>query len=691
MLSKITENHRHRLACVYIRQSTIEQVRSNRESTIRQKKLIERAAQLGWNRDNIIVVDEDLGKSAAVTTEERPGYQKTLQWVSSEKIGIILSVEISRLAREDLSWQILFRHCQFRNVLLADEEHVYNPCDPHEQMMLGFLATVAGFELHLLHQRMYQAWRQKADRGELYCSCPPGYVVEDEHLTKTPDQRVQHMIELVLREFPVHPTAGSLCRWCCEKGLQLPVSRSGHGRIIEWKEPESRSLLRLLRNPTYAGAYVIGQKKTIETLLSNGQIRKKTIRLAMDQWEKVIYDHHPSYISWEQFTKNYRRLQTSRTTHDPAKRAVGKGEALLAGGLLRCRRCGYRLQVRYRHKGSFRYVCRSGDRQRDGRTRSCIDFVGNALDDLIERQLIEVVRPAGIEATLLALEELTRGFEKQRQVLSDQVEQCRYEVNRAHRQYDQVDPENRLVCGELERRWNERLNTLNEKEKRLSEFDARRSPRPSSSQKEMLFNLGHNLEAVWFSDDASMEVKKQILRVLIEQVIVDIDPREQIQVVIHWIGGHHSEHTLPCQSRQSSLDSTDLIETVKCLSLIADDAQQVRMLNRVGIRLPRGASWTEARVTQFRRRHKIASYDPKEKKRQGLLLQEEVASKLNISAMSVHRLLTSGILSGHQICSGLPWIIEEEALEKEEVKCAVAAIHNPASRALNNPDQLELW
>ena len=690
MLTKITDIHRQRLACVYIRQSTIEQVRSNRESTIRQQHLVERAKQLGWQQEHIIVIDEDLGRSAAVTTDERPGYQRVLRLVSSEQAGIILAVEISRLAREDISWQVMFRHCHFMDVLLADEEHVYNPLDSHDRMVLGLLATFAGFELNVLRERMHQAWRQKAERGELFCSCAPGYVVEGNRLVKTPDQRVQHNIELILAQFPVQPSAGALCRWCCDQGLQIPVSRSADGREIEWKEPNSEALRRLLRNPIYAGAYVMGQKKTIETLLPDGQICKRTIRLPMEQWSQVIHDHHEPYISWEQFTKNYRRLQRKTANHGPAKRTVGSGEALLAG-LLRCRRCGYGLYVRYNAKGAARYVCLSGGKQREGRTKSCFGFLGKDLDELISRQVLEVVRPAGIEAALLAAEEFAVGFEKQRQVFADQVENCRYEAERAHRQYDRVDPENRLVCGELERRWNDRLTALAESENRLAEFDAQRPTLPSAAQQEALLDLGRNLNTVWFSDSTSMPAKKQILRVLIERIIVDIDTDNQIQVVVHWIGGHHSEHALPRRTRQSHVDTLDLVQTVKSLSLIADDAQQARILNRAGISSPRGATWSADRVGGFRYRHKIPSYDPEEKKRRGLLLQEEAAAKLQISPMSVHRLLTSGILSGCQMRPGLPWLIETEALEEKQVKAAVAAIQKSAATPVDNPNQPALW
>jgi DNA invertase Pin-like site-specific DNA recombinase len=692
MLSSITASHRERLACVYLRQSTIQQVRLHTESQRRQRDLADRARDLGWEPGQVLVIDEDLGRSAAVGTVDRPGYQRLLQRIVAGEVGLILAVEISRLAREDLAWAVMFRHCQFSGVLLADEEHVYDPADAHDRMMLGLLATFAGFELSLLRGRMVEAWRRKADRGELYCGCAPGYLVDGLRLVKTPDRQVRHVLEAVFAEFARQPSVGALCRWCCQHGVELPYCQDGQGRRIRWGEAAVQGLRRLLLNPVYAGAYVLGRSTTCEQLLPDGQIQKYKVRLALDQWPVLIRDHHEPYIAWEQFERNWHRLRARRpSTQGGAMRTVGRGEALLAG-LLHCRRCGHGLYVRYSRQGAVRYLCLGGGKQREAHTKTCFSFAGQALDELVGRQLLEVVRPAGVEAALLAARELASRSERQRQVLADQVTGARYEADRARRQYEQVEPENRLVCAELERRWNQALSVLAAAEERLVEFD-RQAPAPlTPGEQEDLLDLGRHLERVWFSPDSPVEVRKQIVRLLVERIVVDVVAENQLQVFIHWVGGHHSEHLVSRRPQVSSGDSADLVQTVDLLRQIAADEPIARMLNRAGIRTAHGASWTAARVAAFRQRHGIRGFDLHEKQRSGILRQDEAARQLGVSPMSVHRLLTSGVVPGRQARPGLPWLIEARALECEAVQAAVRAIRNDANAApVDHPNQPTLW
>ncbi len=692
MLNEITVAHTQRMACVYVRQSTIQQVRSHGESQRRQRGLTERARQLGWRAEKVLVIDEDQGISGAVTTHERPGYLRLLEMVRASEVGIVLAVEVSRLAREDISWQIMFRHCQFGDVLLGDEQHVYDPRDAHQRMMLGLLATFAGFELSVLHERMQQAWKQKAQRGELYCRCPPGYVVEGPRLSKTPDQRVQHVLETVFRQFPHQASVGALCRWCCRNSMRLPVCVDGHGRRIEWREPTTGRLLRMLRHPAYAGAYVLGRSQTREVLLPDGQVRKQTVRLPLDQWPVLIQDHHEAYIGWDHFERNWRRLAANNPMcKGTATRAAGGGEALLAG-LLRCRRCGHGLYVRYSGKGAVRYLCLQGGKQRQARTQSCFSFQGQALDELVATLVLEVVCPAGVEAALEAAEQLVSTHRQQRQVRVDQVSQCRYAADRARRQYDEVEPENRLVCAELERRWNVCLVELDRAEEGLLAFDRDTPDCADPPEQEELLELGRNLSSVWFSPQTTIEVKKQIVRLLIEQIAVDITPEDQLHALVHWVGGHHTEHILALRSRRTEAQTCDLQQIIESLRLIADDEQIARALNRAGIATARGATWTAKRVGSFRGRHSIAGFSPEDKQSRGLLRQDEAAEKLGISPMSVHRMLTSGILPGSQARPGLPWVIEAEALRQEPVQTAVRSCRaDPASNRSDAPNQPTLW
>ncbi len=691
MLNKITPMHQRQLACVYVRQSTIQQVRMHAESTRRQLRLKECAQNLGWQPDRIVVIDEDLGKSAAGGANERPGFQKLLHLVSSAQVGIILAVEISRLAREDTAWQLMFRHCLYRSVLLGDEQHVYDPIDHHDRMMLGLLATFAGFELGLLRERMQKAWEQKAQRGDLFCGCAPGYRLEDNHLVKVPDRRVRHVIETILMQYPLQPSVGALCRWCCKSHLQVPASRDRRGWKLAWREPNSEYLARLLSNPVYAGTYVMGRTQTRSILQPDGDVQKKTIRLPMDKWPVIIHNHHEPYITWEQFERNWRKMQLNSPRSASEKHPVNQGAALLAG-LLRCRRCGHGLYVRYNRKGAVRYLCLGGGKQREGRTPTCFSFLGQVLDESVGMYVTEVVQPAGVEAAMQAAEQISQTYRQQHQVLADRVSQCRYESERARRQYDQVEPENRLVCADLERRWNQCLSQLHAAEEHLAAFEKQTPDVPTAAEQEDLLDLGRHLESVWFSTESPIEIKKQIVRLLVEQIVVDVTAESELIVAIHWIGGHHSEHRMPLRERSSQSHDVNMTKAVRVLRSVANDEQIARMLNRTGLRTPRKASWTAQRVAAFRARNRIAQFDPTEKARLDILRQDEVAARLEISPMSVHRLLQAGVLPGEQIKPGLPWIIKAKSLELDRVKAAVKAIHQQKpSKSVDHASQTMLW
>jgi DNA invertase Pin-like site-specific DNA recombinase len=691
MLSEAAACDGSKLACVYIRQSTFQQVRRNLESQRRQRGLGERARELGWPEDRIEVIDDDQGTSGAAPAEDRPGFMRLLGLVRADRVGIVLAVEVSRLTREDVAWQMMVRHCDHRGVLLGDEHHVYDPRDPHQRMLLGMLATFASFELQLLRDRMAEAARLKAERGELYCACAPGYVVEGIDLVLSPDRRVRHVIDTVLGQYPLQPGASALCRWCCANGVQLPVCGDRVGHRIEWREATTPHVLRLLRNPAYAGAYVYGRTR-VETLLpADGRVVKRRVKVPMAEWP-VIRDHHPAYITWEQFEKNWHRLQESNPMRQgPAKHVARSGGALLSG-LLHCRRCGYGLYVRYSGPKTPRYQCLQGSRQRQGRTSVCMSFQAPPLDGLVEALVLEVVRPAGVRAALEAEQELAATRRDQRRILADRAAQCRYGADRAHRQYDRVDPENRLVCLDLERRWNAALEALRDAENRLRAFDRQTPEAPTAAEKEELRELGSDLSRVWSAPDGSVEVRKQIVRLLIERIVVDIIEDGRLRALVHWAGGHHTEHVLELRSRPAAGSDADLPRIVDLLRLAASDERIAKALNRAGIRMPRGATWTAARVADFRRRHRIGRFSADEKRRRGLLAQEEAADELGVSSMTVHRLLVKGVLPGVQAAPGLPWVIEAASLELPAVRAAVRnSKGHHASPPGENPEQMSLW
>lgn len=694
MSSKITPDHLGRWACVYVRQSSLHQVRANVESTQRQRALTDVAFRLGWPRERIVLIDEDLGCSGS-NTVERPGYRRLFDLVQSGSVGLILAVEMSRFGRDDMQWQLLVRHCSFSNVLLADEQTVYDPGDCQDQVMLGLLGALAQFELGQQRKRMWVCWMEKARRGELYCSVPIGYVLEEGRLVKDPNERIRHVLEVLFEQFTHTGSTGKLARWCCDRGLQIPCHRTGkgHGTLL-WQEANSQRVFNLLTNPFYAGAYVFGRRGTQRFIEPDGQIVRRIVRKSAEQWDTVIRDHHEAYISWAAFEDQVRRLHANNPMKDrSAKGAAHRGGALLEG-LLRCRRCGNKLYVRYSEKGAAHYTCRNGSKQRAGRTTGCFAFVGEPLHGAVMERTFELLEPLGVEAALKSLQQLQSDRQSGRQALQDAVVQRQYEADRAQRQYDRVEPENRLIAATLENRWNEALLRLNEAQRAFAQEERNRPLPMDPEERERLMKLGSDVRRVWENPGAPMELKKRILREIVEEIVVDEEEQKsRMRGWIHWKGGVHTEIVFSRPTRKrTEAAAFDDEATIRMMGEVLDDAQIALTLNRSGKPTPRGDSWTASRVAGFRKRHAIAAWNEKEKKAKGLLTQKETAVSLQISPSSVLRLIKNGILPAKQAFSGAPWIIRHSDLESDAVKTAVKTVQLGVSAPLSqNENQLNLW
>lgn len=695
-MDKITDSHKELLACVYVRQSSLGQVHKNRESTKRQLKLQGHAEELGWSSSRIVLIDEDLGLSG-INTTKRPGYQRLFSMIKENKVGLILATEMSRLGRDNIEWQILMRHCSFFNILLSDENIIYDPREPHDQVLLGLLGAIAEYELSQIGERMLKGSLNKAKRGELHSSVPAGYtLLSTGAYVKDPNRRVQEAIATIFEKFMSFSSVGTLCRWCCDNGIEVPSYVGGKGRgQLCWKEATVQRLSNILNNPTFAGCYVHGRRRTEKFLSEDGQIMKRVVRKQKAEWRTVIKDNHEAYISWSQYERNLERLKANNPmTKRHAAGPTHKGEALLAG-LLRCRECGNKLQVGYSAKGVVRYICRNGTKQRAGRSIGCFSFQGKAMNHMIEEQVLEVVEPAGIEAALQAFDLLKSENMIRRQSLLNKVEQYQYEADRAFRQFDCSDPENRLVTGELEKRWNKSLNCLSSVTSELEKFERELSDNILPEEREEFLLLGEKLRNTWFASESSMILKKQIIRVLVEEIIVTLDKEKNIiSGYIHWSGGQHTAFQLPQKTRKSAENSevTDNVKIIQMLRDIVDDCHIAQILNRAGINRKTGASWTKKRVEDFRKRHGIPVFNEKEKQEKGLLLQQEAANRLGISPMSVHRLIKMGEIPAKQAFAGSPWIIQASLLETESVKKAVENIKSGSfGPVTENQNQLSLW
>ncbi len=462
MNEKIQAHHLQRLAGAYVRQSGPGQVRNNQESTRRQRALKQCARQLGWPDERIFVFEE--GAKSGSSTHGRGAYHQLAEKVLAGQVGIILAVEVSRWARDNAAWQLLLRDCIFANVLLADEQKIYDPNDPHDRVILGIEGVLAEYELGLLRQRMQTCWWEKARRGEMFPNVATGYVEvrgqgADKHpqLEKHPHRRVQHSLDRMFQRFEQVPSVMKLCQWYLDHEELLPYVAHGDDPYnVQWLPANYSRLLWMLKNPAYTGAYVIGRTRTIVRRNEEGEGVRRRRLVPPDQWQVLEQGRFPAYISWEQHQRNVAKIQGNATMKGDASQAAPREGAALLAGLLRCGRCGRRLAVHYDRSGAPRYVCRDGWR---GRERRCerLSLSGRRIEPLFSQVLMEVLQPAGIEAAQRAAEWGEREYRHQQQRLADELKQREYEVERARRQYDRVEPENRLVAAELEQRWNTAL------------------------------------------------------------------------------------------------------------------------------------------------------------------------------------------------------------------------------------------
>lgn len=536
-MTKITAEQLERSAVVYVRQSTAFQVVNNIESGRRQYGLVERARQLGWT--DVQVIDDDLGRSGGGIV--RPGFEKLLAAICERRVGAVLSIEASRLARNGRDWHTLLEFRGLVGTLIVDEDGVYDPRSINDRLLLGMKGTMSEMEVSVFRQRSMEAMKQKARRGELFLTVAVGYMkTGDDRVEMDPDRRVREAIALVFRKFAELQTVRQVLVWIRQQQIVLPAIVQGSGvRPVEWKTPVYHTLHHILTNPVYAGAYAFGRRGARTTIEGGRKRVVRGMRRDPAAWEVLIKDHHDGYISWPEFERNQRLIADNANGKSYLGRgSIRQGGALLPG-LCRCARCGRKLQVSYGGLKSYsqRYACRGAFSERA--EMSCISFGGMRIDRVIAREVLDRVQPLGIEAALTALTTLDREQSDKRRQIENAIEQARFEAARAFRQYDAADPENRLVAADLERRWNERLVTLRTLEEDLAKLDTAPKPGPSIAGRDRLMALGKDLTRAWDSPGVTIETRKKIVRMLIAEIIVDVTD-STITAIIHWHGGDHT-------------------------------------------------------------------------------------------------------------------------------------------------------
>jgi excisionase family DNA binding protein len=673
-MSKITPDHLARGAFVYVRQSTQDQLLHNHESRRRQYALADRARALGFS--SVEVIDDDLGRSGGGAA--RPGFERLLVSICEGRVGLVLAVEASRLARNGRDWHTLLEFCGLVGCLLADEDGIYDARLPNDRLLLGMKGTMSEMELSVLRQRSLEALRQKARRGELFVNVAVGYVrVRHDRIALDPDLRVREAIALVFRKFAAFQSVRQVHLWLRQERIRLPVTEiDEHGQRIAWKPPVYSSVLRILTNPVYAGAYAFGRTCSRVTVEDGRKRVVRGFRRERADWEVLIPEHHEGYVCWAEFERNQRLIaDNAHSKGVMARGSVRRGDALLAG-LLRCGHCGRRLHVSYSGTQGFcvRYSCQ-GAHFNHG-TQRCIAFGGLRVDAAVAAETLRLLAPLGIEAALRAIEAREADADAARRQVELALTQARYEADLARRQYDVVDPGNRLVAAELERRWNDRLVEVRSLEERLAAHASERPEAPSAAERDRLMALGADLEAAWRHPRATAETRKRILRAAIAEIVARVADRT-IDLVIHWQGGDHTRLIVPKnrpgQHRWSSSAAVD--DLIRGLARRQPDAAIAATLNRSGLRTSKGNSWTEARVRSLRSAHDIAVHRPGEMAERGELKLEEAAELLQVSRMTVLRLISGGSITASQVCKGAPWAIPRAQLEGLDPR--TAAVQRP--------------
>jgi len=673
---KIRPEHLSRTAFVYVRQSTLDQVRHHQESRRRQYDLADHARRLGWTQ--VTVIDDDLGKSGA-TAAGRLGFQRLVAEVSLGRVGAVFGLEVSRLARNNRDWYQLLDLCGLMATLIVDAEGVYDPRQLNDRLLLGLKGTMSEAELGWIRQRAQEGLLAKARRGALILGLPVGYVqTRDGRVEKHPDQRVQHAIGLVFAKFAELGSVRQTLLWFRDEQVSLPsVERDpAWGAKVGWRLPVYNTILKLLTNPIYAGAYAFGRTST-RTIVVDGAPRKtRGHRRAREEWIALVRDHHEPYIPWEVYERNRQLIaHNAQMKGLMVKGAVRRGPSLLPG-LFRCGHCGRRLHVTY--SGTKGYVPRYGCRGAaiNHGAGGCISFGGLRVDAAIEREILRVLTPGAIEAALAT--EATADDERVagRRALELELREARYESDRARRQYDAVEPEHRLVAETLERRWNAALERVQALEARLAAHaaEAQRPPRHDAAH---LRALAEDFPRVWSDPATDIRTKKRIVRLLIEEIVAKAapDPEPQIELLIHWKGGKHSPLVIPRNRTGHHRRRTDreVVAVVRDLARTLPDAHIARVLNRLGYRSGAGNTWTQSRITSLRSYHDIPAFD-RAIDRARLVTMAEAAATLGVSAPTIRRMITAGLLPATQPVLHAPWAIREEDLQTAVVQTAVDAI-----------------
>jgi len=659
--TKIGATHLSRAAYVYLRQSSPAQVEHNRESTQRQYALASKATTLGWPQQQIVVIDDDLGLSGSGFVE-RSGFARLTAEVALGHVGIVLGLEVSRLARNNADWYRLLDLCGLTDTLIGDADGVYHPALFNDRLLLGLKGTMSEAELHVLRARLNGGIRNKAARGELRRGLPVGLVwgEEDGEVRFHPDEAVCTAIRTVFARFRELGSARRVWLWFRSEGLSFPL-QSHYGDSIRWVDPSYIAIYHVLTNPVYAGAYAYGKSRRDVTLDSSGARKKRVRKLPQSQWSVLIPNHHQGFIDWPTYEANRVRISsnTHPRPHQSGSGAVREGTALLQG-LAVCGHCGRKLRTHYTGRtASPGYHC-AGNTIANGRGIYCLSIGAVQIDEAVAQTMLAALAPLGIEAALAAAERIEADHDAVLAQWRLAVERANYHAQRAERHYRAIDPDNRLVARGLEAEWERSLRELETAKAELARREQQRPRALSADERGRLLALGSDLRKVWQAAPTSARDKKELLRALIEEVIINVNKDQyRSHLTLRWRGGALAEIDLDLPRRRAAVRTDeDTLSLVRRLAVHYPDAVIAGILNRQQRTTAYGLRFTAHNVGCLRRHWNIARYEPPATPPKGEVLTiKQLAATLDVATSTIHRWLNDGIIAGEQLTPGAPWRI----------------------------------
>lgn len=690
--SKITPQHLAKLAYVYVRQSSLSQVNRYCESTEMQYHLVQRAIQLGWPGERVKVIDEDLGKSGS-SISERLGFQQLIAEIGLGRVGLVLSLDASRLARNNRDWYQLLELCSLFGTLIADGENLYEPGSYHDRLLLGLSGMMSEAELHQLKIRLQAGERNKAARGELRQPLPVGLVRDGAgQVVFEPDEEVQARLKLVFDLFKRTASVRAVLRYLREHNLPLPARplKGPAPHQLIWRPADVDRLMAILKNPAYAGAYVYGRTTKDPTRRKAGRPSSGIVRLPQEQWPVLLHNLYPAYLSWEEYLSNQQQITANRfryTTGLPG--APKKGRALLQG-LVVCGRCGARMLLHYSGtKSQFPvYMCQEA-RNRYGGKR-CQEVRALGLDQAVEQLFLEALGAEKLELALAALEQIQAERTSLGQQWKLRLERANYEAERARRQYELVEPENRLVARNLERAWEERLRAAEQVEQAYQNWQQKNAPEMNEEGRQLILALAQDLPQVWHSATTTNAERKTMVRLLVERVIVDQHRQKgQIWFQINWQTGVISQHWLVrrVRSYDEYVYASEIEQRIRELVAAQKlDEEIASTLNMEGYQTAQLKPFTSKLIWMLRERWGIGSAKPNGFNpmcwEEGSYSVEGAAKAVGVGTGTILKWLRRGRLHGQQLTKGTPWKISLGEEEIRELQAYVARVRRSKKEAL---------